>query len=563
MTRLAAVCVVLLFAWRTPLAAQLPIRGQVLASENEQPLSGAEIYALRSRRGAETDRHGRFVLWLRVIPDTLIAHFIGRAPDTVVVSDSAAAGGAVVFHLQSAAVALPGVTVQAEPLSRADDAAQGATWALPREALATVPGAVESDVFRGLALSPAVAYSTPLSSQPFVRGMDPGAVSYRLDGFTVINPFHIGRIFSALMPQAVQGAKLAAAPFDLEYGDATAAVVDAPLREGGSELQGGAQASFVSAAAWLGGPAKSHRWFLAWRHGFLEHIGGPLHNVPYRFNDVYGRFAVAAPWGPVHLTTFYNDDGIHERSGGDGVGWSHALIGARAPLPLGRSGRLELWGEISAFREDVVQLPIRGVDTDVRNRFATSAVGARSEWTAAQTDFGLSLELRRRHMSNDIRGGPQSAPSVDAASTVAAATASVARHTGRFTARAGIRLDATPGIQAWQPRLHLGIDLGREWSLGVAVGRTARLYHVINEVLPDVEEILSVYDLWRPAGLEGTPLSVADHGLIELQRTTASVSLRASAFASRLRGVGEVRGSLLQASDSAFFRFGRGRVAGI
>src|SRR6266550_2840060 len=204
MTRLAAVCVVLLFAWRTPLAAQLPIRGQVLASENEQPLSGAEIYALRSRRGAETDRHGRFVLWLRVIPDTLIAHFIGRAPDTVVV------------HLQSAAVALPGVTVQAEPLSRADDAAQGATWALPREALATVPGAVESDVFRGLALSPAVAYSTPLSSQPFVRGMDPGAVSYRLDGFTVINPFHIGRIFSALMPQAVQGAQLAAAPFDLE-----------------------------------------------------------------------------------------------------------------------------------------------------------------------------------------------------------------------------------------------------------------------------------------------------------------------------------------------------------
>ncbi len=110
MTRLAAVCFVLFFAWRTPLAAQLPIRGQVLASENDQPLSGAEIYALRSRRGAETDRHGRFVLWLRVIPDTLIAHFIGRAPDTVVVSDSAAAGGAVVFHLQSPAVALPGVT---------------------------------------------------------------------------------------------------------------------------------------------------------------------------------------------------------------------------------------------------------------------------------------------------------------------------------------------------------------------------------------------------------------------------------------------------------------------
>ncbi len=563
MTRLPAVCFVLLLAWRTPLAAQLPIRGQVLASENEQPLSGAEIYALRSRRGAETDRHGRFVLWLRVIPDTLIAHFIGRAPDTVVVSDSAAAGGAVVFHLESAAVALPGVTVQAEPLSRADDAAQGATWALPREALATVPGAVESDVFRGLALSPAVAYSTPLSSQPFVRGMDPGAVSYRLDGFTVINPFHIGRIFSALMPQAVQGAKLAAAPFDLEYGDATAAVIDAPLREGGSELQGGTQASFVSASAWLGGPAKSHRWFLGWRHGFLEHVGGPLHEVPYHFNDVYGRFTLAAPWGPVHLTTFWSNDGVHERESGKGVGWSNALIGARAPLPLGRSGRVELWGETSGFREDVVELPIRGADTDVRNRFTTSALGARFQWTAAQTAAGLSLELRRRHMTNDIRGGPQSAPSADAASTFAAVTASVERHTGRFTARGGIRLDASRGIHAWQPRLHTGVDLGHQWSLGLALGRTARLYHVINEALPDVEEILSVYDLWRPAGQDDTPLSAADHANLELKRATASVSLRVSAFASRLRGVGEVRASLIQASDSSFFRFGRGRVAGI
>ncbi|HEY3219628.1 MAG TPA: carboxypeptidase-like regulatory domain-containing protein [Gemmatimonadales bacterium] len=559
--RSAAVLLALLGLWRAPLAAQLPIRGQVLAAENEQPLAGAEIYALRSRRGAATDRHGRFVLWLRVVPDTLIAHFIGRAPDTAVVSDSAAA--AVVFHLQSTAVALPGVTVQAEPFRRSDDAAQGATWSLPREAIATVPGAVESDVFRGLALSPAVAYSTPLSAQPLVRGMDPGAVSYRLDGFTVINPFHIGRIFSALMPQAVQGAKLAAAPFDLEYGDATSAVIDAPLREGGSEIQGGAQASFVSVAAWLGGPANSHRWFLAWRHGFLEHVGGPLHEVPYHFNDVYGRFAIAAPWGPIHLTTFWSNDGVHQRSSGQGVGWSNALIGARAPLPIGRSGRVELWGELSGFREDVVQLPIRGVDTDVRNRFTTSAVGACFQWTAAQTAAGLSLELRRRHMTNDIRGGPQSAPSVDAASTFAAATASVERHTGRFTARGGVRLDAARGIHAWQPRLHLGLDLGHEWSLGFALGRTARLYHVINEAVPGVEEILSIYDLWRPAGQDGTPLSVADHGIVELKRTTASVSLRMSAFASRLRGVGEVRGSLLQASDSAFFRFGRGRVAGI
>src|SRR5258706_3791405 len=100
-------------------------------------------------------------------------------------------------------------------------------------------------------------------------------------------------------------------------------------------------------------------------------------------------------------------------------------------------------------------------------------------------------------MPNDIGGGPQSRPSADAAGTFAAVTASVERRTGRFTARGGIRLDAARGIHAWQPRLHMGVDLGQQWSLGLALGRTARLYHVINEALPDVEEILSVYDLWR------------------------------------------------------------------
>lgn len=540
---------------------QTPVRGRVLAAENGQPLAGVSVYALLSRRGADTDRHGRFVLWLRVVPDTLVARFIGRAPEKAVVADTVS--GEIVLRLAPAAVPLTGVVVEEEAGRRADEAAQAATWDLPREAVAAVPGAVENDVFRGLVLAPAVGYSTPLSSQPFVRGTDPGAVSYRLDGFTVINPFHLGRIFSALMPQAVQGVKLAAAPFDVEYGDATSAVIDAQLREGGDTVQGGAQASFVSAAAWVGGPAGSHRWFAAWRHGFLEHIRINGNDIPYRFNDLYGRFAIAAPWGPVSITGFWSGDRVFESSGASGVEWSNALLGVRTPLALGRSARMEVWGEHSWFRENVVQLPIRGENTDVRNRFATTGFGARLQWTWASTAASVSGEVRRRHMINQIEGGIHSAPSVDAAGTFGAATATLERRTGRLTIRAGLRLDADRQIRAWQPRLHVGTDLGGGWSLGVAAGQTARLYHIINEVLPGVEDILSIYDLWRPAGQDGTPLSVADHGVLELKRNVPGVSLRASVFASRLRGVGEVRGSVLQASDSAFFRFGRGRVAGI
>jgi hypothetical protein len=387
-------------------------------------------------------------------------------------------------------------------------------------------------------------------------------VSYKLDGFTVINPFHVGRIFSALMPQAVQGATLIAAPFDVDYGDATAGVIDAQVREGGDSLHGGVQASFVSVSAWAGGSAGSHRWFTAWRHGFLEHVKGPLKDVPYRFNDLYGRFAIAAPWGPINVTGFWSGDRIFQRTSDQGVEWSNALVGIRTPLTLGRSGRVELWGETSWFREDVIQLPIRGIDTDVHNRFATSALGARLQFTGTRTSASFGAEIRRRKMSNEILGGPQSAPGVDARGAFVALSSAFERRASRVTLRAGLRLDANESVQAWQPRVHLGTDLGSGWSLGVAAGRTARLYHVINEVLPGVEDIFSIYDLWRPAGREATPLSVADHVLLELKRSGTRRSFRTSAFYSRLQGVGEVRGSVFQASEGEFFRFGSGRVWG-
>ena len=543
-------------------AAQVPVRGRVVAVENDQPLPGAAVYALTARHGGETDRHGRFVLWLRAFPDTLVARFLGRRPDTLVLVDSTA--GEVTLRLAISPLPLAGVVVQGEPGRRADDAATPATWSLPAEAVAAVPAAVEADVFRGLALSPAVAYSTPLSSQPLVRGADPGAVGYRLDGFTLINPFHLGRIFSAVMPQAVQSATLAAAPFSEEFGDATSGVVDVHLREGGEEVRGGAQASFVSGAAWAGGALGRQRWFAAWRHGYYEHLPGPFQDVPYRLNDVYLRLALTpGTWGPLSVTAFWSGDRIFHRETENGVAWGNTLLGVRLPLTLGQAGRLELWAETTRFYEDVAGIQIRSWATDVVNRLETSAVGTKVEWTGSQSALAAGGEIRHRRLRNRITGGDLSAPGSDAAGLVGALFTTVSHRTGPLSARLGVRLDADGAVLAWQPRVRLGADLGRGWSAGLAAGRTARLYHVMPDYIPDIGEVLSVYDFWRPAGRSGTPLSTADHALIEVKRSAPRFAARASAFASRIRGAGEVRPSVTDTGVAAFFRFGRGRVWGL
>ena len=543
-----------------PLEAQVAIRGRVVAAENDQPLAGARVLALARRMSAETDRYGRFVLWGGALPDTLVARFIGRAPDTLVVDESAVARE-LTFRLRASPVPIAGIVVPGDSGGREVDVFPS-RWSLPREAMAAVPSAVEADVLRSLALSPAVAYSTPLSAQPFVRGADPGAVGYRLDGFTLINPFHLGRIFGAVMPQAVQSAAVAAAPFAEEWGDATSAVVDVQVRDGGAQLRGGSQASLINAAAWLGGPTGAHRWFLAWRHGFVQHLPGPFQKAPYALNDLYGRFLVRAGDRTLaQVTAFWSGDRIFNRETGDGVEWGNGLLGIRAPFTVGRSLLLEGWLETSRFYENVVNVPLRG-ETGVKNRLATSAAGVRATWIRPTLTLSGGVELRTRSLSNRIEGGGYAAPSSTASGLVGAAFGGLDYRVGRVSAHVGARLDRDRVVSAFQPRARLGMRLADEWTLSAAAGRAAKLYHVLPDVQPDVD--IAVYDLWRAAGRDGAPVPIADHAVLELKHSAPGrVGLRTAAFYSRLRGVGEIRPLAYDTAVATFFRFGRGRVYGL
>jgi hypothetical protein len=540
-------------------AAQTPLHGRVLAKESGQPLQLARVVALRAGVAAETDRDGRFVLWVATLPDTLVARLIGRVPDTVVVTGSQA----VELRLAVSPLPVGAIAVYGDSGTRGSEAFPS-RWALPREAMAAVPSAVEGDVLRALALSPAVSYSSPLSAQPFVRGADPGAVSIRLDGFALINPYHVGRVFGAVLPEATQSASVLAAPFAEEWGDATSAVVDVQLREGSDSLRGGAQLSFVSAAAWVGGSIGQQRWFFGWRHGWLEHVSRGFPDAPvYRLDDFYGRLGLGAHGRSAQVTLFASRDDLSAKVGDAGMRWGNLLVGVRVPWELGSTLRVEAWGEASRYHQDVVAIPIRDEDTDVRNRYATVAAGLRGDWTGRRTALSAGLELRYRGLENRISGGSRGAPSSTASGVVGSAFAGIGSSWGRLSVHLGSRLDADGAVTAFQPRARASWMLNDRWSLALGVGRTAKLYQVIADYQPDLVDLV-FYDLWRPAGRDRTPTPVADHAVLELRRAAArGVGLRAAAFVGSLGGTGEVRPYVVDSSLSSFFRFGRGRVAGL
>ena len=545
--------------------AAVPLRGLVVAAENSQPLFGARVHAQRARRTVETDRYGRFVIWIDVLPDTLVARVIGRRPDTIIVQ-RVLDTSIIVLRLEPSPTPLAALTVYGEAAPDPGLDAAPARWDLPRAAVEAVPAAVEGDVLRSLVLSPAVAYSSPLSAQPLVRGQDAAAAGYRLDGFTLLNPYHVGRYLGAVFPGAVQAVAVVAGPFGEEWGDATSAIIDAQLRAGGDEPAGGVQASFVTLAGWIGGPlgvrAHAGRWFVAGRHAYLGDLPvGPLQDSPYAMEDAYGRFLLGTGPGALRLTVFASRDRLFNRETGAGLHWSNRLVGVRLPLNVAGAGRLEVWGEVSAFTEDVIGVPVRGEPLDVTNRFGTAAAGARLRWSRVERDASVGVEVRDRWMRNRFAGGALAPPDVDARGLVATAFGGASLRRGPVAVHLGVRVDGDSGQLVAQPRGRLSAALGRAWRLAAGAGRTARLYQVIADPAPEPEPLF--YDIWRPGGTAGEPSLIADHATLDVERALGEVGrLRGSLFYTRLRGVGEVA-PLAVAGSTALLRFGQGLAWGL
>ena len=137
----------------------------------------------RGRGTATTsDRLGRFTI-ATAVPDTLVITAIGWRPDTIPVTEPQS--GPMTVALERAPVIISDLIATA-PAIRPLDLSDHGRWQMPMAAARTVPPAVETDVYRALAMIPAVSFSSPLSARPLIRGYDAQEVTTRIDGFEVL-----------------------------------------------------------------------------------------------------------------------------------------------------------------------------------------------------------------------------------------------------------------------------------------------------------------------------------------------------------------------------------------
>jgi len=551
------------------------LNGSVVAAEGATPIAGATIATLRSKLAVASDRLGRFSLTLTAFPDTIVVSAIGWRPDTVPLAANPEDG--LTVRLSRAALIMADLLAVAAPSRRLDLAEHG-QWTMPLAHARTIPPAVETDVFRALTFVPAVTFSSPLSARPSIRGYDAQDVATRIDGFEILNLYHLGRIFSSFPADAAEAITVSTAPYPANHGGSIAGIIDITGRTGQLDrFHAGAGWSYGSLSAYAGGGGAGIRYFANARLFYWKALDlVPNVKVPYGFEDLYAGAVFGSPERPRgRVTVFATQDragNVNQRSY---LHWDNLMTGGRWRILDHGAASLEASASVARFTQRGEDVPglYSIASTNIRNQFSRSAAGLDFLASSATSRVAAGLGLGWRSVANRIvestpaPSGFDRAPFEFPAADLETARLEVGgylnltRQLGPATIEAAVRLDAAASRQTIQPRLHARWALNQRVELSAAAGRTSRLYHVLSEARSEPE--FDFLDFWLSSS-DSIPAAIVDHGSIDLRLDLSPVVARLSLYRSDGNGLGELRPSYAQRPTSQpLFRFGRSRTSGV
>ncbi len=560
------------------LLALLPaadIHGTVRAEGSAVPIAGATVQVVELKRTATTDARGYFVLpgveegrW------TVRASALGFRPHTVVVRASGGGSVRLDMDLRAEAVKLDPVEVRARGEGTA---VSGASSSGPGEvrldgrAVRLTPALAEADVLRAIQSLPSVAAISDFSSAPYVRGGSPDQNLITLDGIPLYNPYHLGGLFGAIDPDAVQSVGVLAGAFPAGAGDRISSVMEVRTRDGGRDsVRMTGAVGLISSRFGVDGPVPwgGGSYLFSLRHTYLdlatrgaEALGIiPMH-LPYGFSDAHLKLdQEVGPLGRLSVSAYLNDETLvwrvpAERSVVD-FDWGSEALGVRLWRPFGarlagelRAGYTGFGGRFDAGegrwnhatqRYDSTASVIRastGID-DALFGGGLTWYGRRHRLRA-----GTQLDLYRfRHdvnpadVADDLDDFIPAFHQEDRPFTLAAYLEDEWTPGDALSLRAGMRVMAAGERgTVWMPRLGLRYALSPRLSLWAGAGRSAQVMHSLHDS-EAVSTSVIAYDILA-AVPEAMGLTVADDAVLGGEWTSPGLSFRVEAYEKRFRSV--------------------------
>ena len=303
------------------------ITGRIVDKTTLKPLPGTTVNVIGSDNKTSADQNGDYVL-KGLTPGIYALEFrrVGYEPDTV--GNVTVAGNDVSridLAMRERAVKVSDIFVQSNT-SYFLEGSPASHQSLTREDLASRPK-IGEDIYRAVTRMAGVS-SNDFSARFRVRGGEHNQVLVLLDGYELIEPFHLkevdGGAISAIDMEAVGGLDLSAGGYPAQYGEYMSGIFNIRLKQkpqAGHNISAGVD--FLSARALGEGLFDDGKgaWLLSARRGYFDlvtklsdeydDISPQYYDLLTRLQyDINDRYALSVYlFHAYDKLDFYNDDG--------------------------------------------------------------------------------------------------------------------------------------------------------------------------------------------------------------------------------------------------------------
>lgn len=209
----------------------------IVTDESGEPLVGASVYEVSSRRGCTTDEHGRYILHLPLGTHQVRASYVGRTAQEDMLK--LAANTHHDFRLVDA-VELDEVEVTAD-LNSALFTTQTGKTTLTADDLDTEYALLSApDLVKTLQRCSGVAPGTELTSDLYVHGGNGDENLVLIDGTPLYHTNHAFGLFSSFNTDIVKNVDFYKSGFPARYSGRVSSITDVRTREGNMEHYHGA-----------------------------------------------------------------------------------------------------------------------------------------------------------------------------------------------------------------------------------------------------------------------------------------------------------------------------------
>ena len=312
------------------------IKGFVYDARNGQPLTMASVKLTGSGAGASTNSDGFFLL-LRVAEgeQTVRVSYLGYEDGLTTVRLTAGDAVQLVFQLKPSVYELKEAVISGER-RRQERLNPVSAHHLTPVTLSRLPGLTgQSDLAEYLQVIPGIIFTGDRGGQFYVRGGAPVQNLVKIDGMTVISPFHSIGFASVFDTETIGSVDVLTAGFGARYGGRISSVIDVKTRMGNrKEFRARTSASTFGYGLLVEGPVKKMKEddpssvsiLLTDKGSWINRSAGVLYpyldslGMPFRYNDTYGKVSFVGRRGDqldvsgMHFTDVADYSGLMKSS---------------------------------------------------------------------------------------------------------------------------------------------------------------------------------------------------------------------------------------------------------